>query len=192
MPLTEEHRSWLSGLQSKAGVADTLSSIGTGIETAAADISKTGLDAGKAAIAAGSPGSAPAAPSPAIAKARQAWVATRQKVDTDIGKLHDALSTAFKGHGKHGDLTKAFRDRVDGVLGTLDESLAGKLDAVNSATDQGERAKLVQEAQALIDGYSKHVASDATIAELDKNPFMPLSIQKTVTATLAVLAKTIR
>jgi hypothetical protein len=51
---------------------------------------------------------------------------------------------------------------------------------------------LVSEARSLIDGYSKHVASDETIAALDKNPFVPLSIQKTMTATLAALSKAIR
>jgi hypothetical protein len=44
----------------------------------------------------------------------------------------------------------------------------------------------------LIDGYSKHVASDATIAALDKNLFVPLAIQTTMTATLAAFSKAIR
>jgi len=134
----------------------------------------------------------PPAPSPAIAKARQAWVATRQKVDTDIGNLHTAFSSAFKGHGRHGDITKAFRTRVDTVLGKLDEALAHKLDAVNQATDHGARAKLVEEAHALIADYTRHVASDPTIAELDRNPFVPLSIQKTMTTTLGALSRAIR
>ncbi len=173
MPLTDAHRTWLSGLASKSGGADPFAA------------------APPPASSAAGPGGTPT-PSPAIAKARQAWMATRQKVDTDIGKLHGAFSTAFKGHGKHGDLTKAFRARVDSVLGTLDEALAEKLDAVNSATDPDARGKLVQEAHALIDGYSKHVASDPTIAALDKNPFVPMSIQKTMTVTLATLSKVIR
>jgi hypothetical protein len=44
----------------------------------------------------------------------------------------------------------------------------------------------------LIDGYSKHVAGDETIAALDKNPFVPLATQKMMTATLAALSKVIR
>ncbi|MBV9757510.1 MAG: hypothetical protein JO047_10685 [Alphaproteobacteria bacterium] len=118
-------------------------------------------------------------------------MATRQKVDSDIGNLHNAFTAAFKGHGRHGDLTKAFRDRVDSVLGTLDEALAHKLEAVNAAADPGDRTKLVQEAHVLIASYTKHVANDPTIAELDKNPFVPLSIQKTMTATLTALSKAI-
>jgi hypothetical protein len=126
------------------------------------------------------------------AKARLAWVATRQKVDGGLGKLHDAFTNAFKGHPAEGDVTKAFRTRVDTVLDTLDEGLAHRLDAVNSATDPGLRGKLVQEAHALIGQYSKHIASDPTIAALDKNPFVSLSIQKTMTDTLSALSKTIR
>jgi predicted RecB family endonuclease len=135
---------------------------------------------------------APPQPSPALTKARLVWVATRQKVDSDLGQLHAAFSSAFKAHARQADLTKAFRIRVDSVLDTLDESLAHKLDDLNGAADPGERAKLVREARSLIDGYSKHVASDETIAALDKNPFVPLSIQKTMTATLAALSKAIR
>jgi hypothetical protein len=121
------------------------------IQALRAALAKPGAAAGGAA-----PGPRPQAPapSPAITKARQVWVATRQKVESDIGNLHDTFTAAFKGHGRHGDLTKAFRDRVDGVLGTLDEALAHKLDAVNAATDPGERAQLVQEAHALIAGYT--------------------------------------
>ncbi|MBV9756747.1 MAG: hypothetical protein JO047_06810, partial [Alphaproteobacteria bacterium] len=79
-----------------------------GIEALRAALARAGGPGGTAA-----PGARPQAPaaSPAIAKARQVWVATRQKVDSDIGNLHNAFTAAFKGHGRHGDLTKAFRDR---------------------------------------------------------------------------------
>jgi hypothetical protein len=152
----------------------------------------------------GTPAAQPVAPAPPAAaadtaarnavnaKARLAWVATRQKVDGGLGKLHDAFTSAFKGHPAEGDVTKAFRTRVDTVLGTLDEGLAHTLDAVNGATDPGLRGKLVQDAHALIGQYSKHVASDPTIAALDKNPFVSLSIQKTMRDTLSALSKTIR
>ncbi|HME22297.1 MAG TPA: hypothetical protein VKI44_13310 [Acetobacteraceae bacterium] len=136
--------------------------------------------------------SQPHAPSPAIAKARLAWVATRQKVDGDLGKLHGAFSNAFKGHGRHGDVTKAFRTRVDTVLGTLDEGLAHKLDTLNNAKDPAEHAKLVQEAHGLIDGYRKHVATDKTIEALDTNPFFKVSIKQTMTASLDAIQRAIK
>jgi len=133
-----------------------------------------------------------AAAAPAIAKARVAWVATRQKVETDVGNLHNAFTSALQGHGMADHLAKAFRSRVDTVLDALDESLAETLDAVNQATDPAQRDELVQQAHALIERYQNHVASDPTIAMLDKNPFASLGIQKTMVATLAALSKAIR
>ncbi len=132
----------------------------------------------------------PAAPQ--IAKARVAWVATRQKVEKDLGGLHDAFATALKGHDMETDLVKAFRSRVDTGPDTLDEKLSHKLDELNNATDDAQRSKLVQEAQRILHDYENHVASDQTIAALDSNPFVPMSIQKTMNATLAALSKAIR
>jgi hypothetical protein len=170
-----------------AGAADAVAALRSMLDGAA----PPGTASASQQPAEGSRPAPPPAPSPTIAKARLAWVATRQKVEGDLGNLHGSFAKAFKGHGMERDLTKAFRARVDTVLGTLDETLAHKLDAVNSATDPAQRAKLVQEAHATIQTYNKHVASDPTIAALDKNPFVPLSIQKTMTATLSALAKSI-
>lgn len=138
------------------------------------------------------PTAAMQAASPAIAKARQAWIATRQKVEGDLGKLHGTFASALQGHAMQDELTRTLRGRVDTVLGTLDEALAHTLDGVNGATDPAQRAKLVEDAHALIGRYQAHVASDETIALLDDNPFEPLVIQKTMTATLAALSKAIR
>lgn len=136
--------------------------------------------------------SPPSKPAPANAKARHAWVATRKKVADEVGKLHDTFSSAVEGHGMADELTKAFRERVDSVLENLDEHLAHTLEAVDQATDQGQRAKLVQQAHALVQRYQSHIASDPVVAMLDRNPFVPISIQKTMTTTLSALAKAIR
>jgi hypothetical protein len=50
------------------------------------------------------------------------------------------LAMIDEAHARQGDLSKAFRTRVDSVLDTLDESFAHKLDAVNIATDPTARA----------------------------------------------------
>jgi hypothetical protein len=135
---------------------------------------------------------ATAASAPAIAKARMAWVATRQRVEGDLGKLHGAFTSALKGHSMEQELTRTFRNRVDTVLDKLGAQLSDKLDAINQATDPTQRAKLVQDAHALIAGYQAHVDSDETIGLLDQNPFTPMSVQKTMTTTLSALAKAIR
>jgi hypothetical protein len=140
-------------------------------------------------------GSAPpdaSATAATIAKARTAWTATRQKVQGDLGKLHDQFGSAFKGHEQEDQITKAFRDRVGTVLDALDEGLADALDSVNKAKDPGERAQLVQQARTLLQKYQQHVATDPTIAALDSNPFVPLAVAKTMSATIDALSRSIR
>jgi hypothetical protein len=128
----------------------------------------------------------------AIAKARTVWVATRQKVEGDLGKLHATFSTAFKGHEQEEQISKAFRERVETVLNTLDEELSETLDGVNNAQDPSERARLVTQAHTLLQKYRQHLATDPTIAALDTNPFVPLSVGKTVNATIDALSRSIR
>jgi hypothetical protein len=152
------------------------------------------IDAAPAPAANGT-GTAPALPSPAAVatytKARAAWLATRQKVETDIGKLQTSFSTAFKDHAMAADLETAFQTRVETVLVNLDHELAQKLDAAVKATDPAQHAQMVGEARDVMRRYQDFVASDPTLSELDANPFVPLAIQKTLTATLSVLAKSL-
>ncbi len=75
------------------------------------------------------------------------------------------------------------------MLATLDESLADKLDEATNATDPAARARLVEEAKAIIGRYEAYLSGEPLIADLDANPFAPLAIQQTVSATLAALAK---
>ncbi len=136
-------------------------------------------------------GARPAAGASAFAKARVAWIATRKKVENDIDKLQGAFTAAFKDHPVGPDLGTAFKARADKVLDALDETLAHKLDEVTRATDAAQHARLVQEARQIIQRYETTIASDPTIKALDENPFVPVSIQKTMTATLSTLSKLI-
>ena len=136
---------------------------------------------------------APAAGGGAIyVKSRMAWVATRAKVESDIAKLHGALTLTYQGHGAAETLEKAFQTRVEVMLNALDHSLAEKLDEVNQATDSGQRAQLVQEARQIMQRYESYLATEPLIAKLDANPFVPVAIEKTLTATLAALSKAVR
>ena len=120
-------------------------------------------------------------------KSRMVWLAARKKVDGDINKLHGEFMAAFKDHAKADDIGAAFQKRVGGVMDKLDERLAHKLDEMAKNTDAAQHAKLVQEAKQLVDNYQSYLASEPLIATLDNNPFTPLAIQKTMTATLAAL-----
>jgi hypothetical protein len=77
------------------------------------------------------------------------------------------------------------------VLTSLDETLATKLDEATKEKDPNRRTQLVTEAHGIIDRYQKYLAGDQTIPLLDKNPFVELSIQQTVTATLAALGNAV-
>jgi hypothetical protein len=125
-------------------------------------------------------------------KSRTAWIATRAKVESEIARLHGALSSAYQGHGAAEPLEKAFQTRVEAMLNALDHSLAETLDEVNKALDPGQRAQLVQEARQIMQRYEAYVASEPLIAKLDANPFVPVAIEKTLTATLTALSKAVR
>lgn len=135
---------------------------------------------------------AAAPPAALYTKSRTAWVATRAKVESDIAKLHGALTSAYQGHGAAETLEKAFRTRVDALMTALDESLAEKLDEVNQATDAAQRAQLVQQARQIMQRYESYLAGEPLVARLDANPFVPVAIEKTLTATLAALSKAVR
>lgn len=143
------------------------------------------------AASASIPGAAGGQKIAAFAKARVAWMATRKKVEGDIGRLHGAFNSAFQGHPMGPDLGAAFKARADKVLETLDEALAHKLDEVTRNTDPTQHAKLVQDARQIIQRYEATIANDSTIAALDTNPFTPLAIRTTLTATLSTLSKAI-
>ncbi len=129
--------------------------------------------------------------SPAIVNARKVWLATRKKVESVVDGLHGDFSKALAGHEKSDQLSDLFRKRVDSVLDTLDEALAAKLDEINGAGTPQDREARVKEAHALLERYRAHIEQDETIALLDKNPFTPVEIRKTMATTLAALSKAI-
>lgn len=131
----------------------------------------------------------PAAPK--IDKARSAWLATRQQIERQIEALAKQFEAAFTDHEMADEIAASFKARVESVLHHLDEALSHKLAEVNKAHDAASRAKLVDDAHKLIAKYSQHISSDATIKELDDNPFVPMQLAKTLTTTLSTLSKSI-
>jgi len=125
------------------------------------------------------------------AKSRLAWLAARKKVESEIDKLRSEIVATYKDDGIADQLESSFRTRVAPVLTSLDESLADKLDEVANATDPTVRAGLVAEAKAIMQRYQDYLSSESLIADLDDNPFVPLSIQQTVSATLSALEKAV-
>ena len=111
-----------------------------------------------------------------------------QQVQSDVDVAKAILSTySDRATGLDGK----FRARVAPLLGTLDGSLADKLDAASNAADAQQRSELVEEARQ-IERHRDYLAASPIIADLDANPFVPLAIQKTVATTLAALSNTVR
>ncbi|HEX5328068.1 MAG TPA: hypothetical protein VFW75_15485 [Acetobacteraceae bacterium] len=164
-------------------VISAMATLREGLETARNGLGGNGQDAG------GRTGNGGNGKAKVYAKSRAAWVATRQKIETDIGKLHDEMSSVYQDHGVAEDLEKAFQTHVERMLTSLDASLAEKLDEMNDARDPAQHAQLVAEAQQIIKRYGDYVSSEPIIAAIDTNPFVPMAIQRTVTTTLGVLSK---
>ena len=149
------------------------------------------LNAMPAAPGAGPAASGPPPGSPVFTKARATWVATRRKVESELDKLHAELQAIYKGHGVVADLEKTFRSKVEPMMEKFDESLAHKLDEVAQNADAAAHAKLVEDVKGIIGRYEAFLGSDPLIRKLDDNPFVPLSIEKTLTASLTALAKVV-
>jgi hypothetical protein len=126
------------------------------------------------------------------AKSRLAWIGTRQRMVTDIDKLRAALQAEYQDDPEGTDIMAAFDREVGPVLEAFDASLADKLDEATNAEDPVRRGELVAEAKNIIGKYKAYLDSEALIADLDDNPFVPLSIRKTVGATLTALEAAVR
>ena len=194
----------LAGLGANPAGADAMKTAAVAAQTAlkggdvaaatqSADTLERLLNAAASGGAAGGAAAAkgPAMGSPVFAKARATWVATQKKVESEIDKLHAELQSVYKGHGVVADLEKTFRSTVEPTMSKFDDTLANKLDEVNKNTDPSAHAKLVGEVQEMITQYESFLASDPLIAKLDDNPFVPLSIEKTLTTSLSILAKSV-
>jgi hypothetical protein len=160
---------------------------------------QTALGSSSTAPATGASPAPPGANAPAIdagakaafAKARLVWLAARKKVEADVASLQKELSAAFKDHPDAPKLEAGFTARIEKVMSQLDEELSDKLDEAANATDPARHAKLVGEAKGVIQRYQAFLANDRTLADIDANPFVPVTIEKTMMGTLSVLARTI-
>lgn len=125
----------------------------------------------------------------AHAKAGLAWKATYAKLSGDLDKLTAGFTAAFQDHPQAAELQQAFSAKIDSVLGSLDQSLSDKLSELSQAQDAATHQKIVSDAKAILAQYQQTVANSPILAQIDENPIVPLSLQKTLNATLGTLAK---
>jgi hypothetical protein len=136
--------------------------------------------------------SGPAVGGTTFARSQKAWIAARKRIEDEIAKLHDGVQAACEEHGIQDVLRKSFETKVEPMLDELDESLAEKLGELDRANDPQQHQKLLGEAKQIISRYQAYVNGNPMIAQLDSNPFVPVTIHKTITATLAVLSNSVR
>ena len=149
------------------------------------DLKQTGAAAG----ANTAPKEAAAATAAAIKNSGLAWVATRKVVEDQLTALHGKMTEAYKDHGFGAEIDKVFKSKVEPVLNQLDESLAHALADVGKATGAAQQKQLLDQAQKIVTRYESYLASEQLIKKLDKNPFMDLKIEATLTKTLDTLSK---
>jgi hypothetical protein len=127
------------------------------------------------------------APSIVYTQTRLVWAATRSKVGNELKKLETAILAAYRGRASLPIVTQKVR-KLDQVLAMFDESLNDALDASLNAADPQEKQRFHDEARELIARYQHFLASDPLVQELDGNPFVPIAVKATLTATLATLS----
>ena len=125
------------------------------------------------------------------AKSGQAWAVARGKVEADIEKLRAQLVETYKDDGLAGEIESRFRARVVPVLAALGANLPARLAAASGATDPNARAAQIKEAQDILASCKAFIDSEPLLADLDTNPFVPLTIRQTMSATLAALEKVV-
>lgn len=130
------------------------------------------------------------APKIVYTQSRLAWGATRKKVGAELAKLEKVILDTYKDHRALADVAKGVR-KLDTVLQKFDQSLEDKLDAALNATDEEEKLRWHEEAREVIATYQGYLKSDPIVRELDNNPFVPISVQATLTTTLSTLASKI-
>ena len=158
-----------------------------------------GIEALRAALAAAGNGAGSSAPTDAGAaagaviygKSRLAWLAARQKMVSDIEQLRAAIAATYQDDPAAPEVASSYASTVQPIIEGFDTALADQLDAAVSATDPAKRGELVGQAKATIGRYQTFLDAPL-IADLDANPFLPLTIHATLSNTLAALSKTIR
>ncbi len=131
-----------------------------------------------------------ASPAEVASKSRIAWGGAQRRVEADVEKLRDALAATYAGQAVAAEVDAKFQAKVAPVLSTFDDSLMTVLDKLEEAAE-AQRAPLIAEARAILKTYLTYAMSEPLLADLDANPFVPLTIRSTVTTTLSSLAKTL-
>jgi len=130
-------------------------------------------------------------PSPELVQAPQAWDGARELLATNIGALKQAVRAQLAGQADD------FIDEIDGqlekldrILGRLDQRLTTSLTSAAATRDAAERSSALRESKGLLAEYIKYVGSEPLIDHIDKNPFgVKTELKATLSKSLTQLAR---
>lgn len=127
------------------------------------------------------------------AKARLAWLAARQKAQAELHLLREDILDTYEDDEENTFPDLADRiGQLDQILVTLNESLADTLDAALNAPVDDKRHALHRQAQQQIEQFLAYVEQDPLLANIDNNPFVPVTVRATLHTTLRALAQTLK
>ena len=113
----------------------------------------------------------------AFMTARLLWDDTRQSVQSQLRKLESAIREATKDQ-PYAEEAARNTPLLYEMLETFDTRLSDKLDeALNSAAPE-DRSRRHKEAKGILAEYITYLKSEPIFAELDENPFVPVTIRR--------------
>jgi hypothetical protein len=118
----------------------------------------------------------------AWAAAKAAWTSAIETVDTQLGKLQQALNSS-----DDEELREIGEFGVNGVTGNFKVPLLAVMQDLESAADDARGAH-ARRAAKIAAGFLKHIESATRVQACDENPFgVQVSIRKTLGGALAQL-----
>ena len=126
----------------------------------------------------------------ALAKSVLLWDATRKELMDQLHLLEAAILAQSAGEDDFEEILESVPVLAD-VLAELDTRLSDTLNAIYATTDQAERARLREQAKAVVVEYETYIAAEPLMAALDSNPFVPFDASAKVRLTLSAIASTL-
>src|SRR5262249_30240697 len=114
-------------------------------------------------------------------QSRLDWDKTKNQIHADLGKLETKIRGEMPDEA---DLAAALKDS----LAAFDDRLSDALDSAFKSKNEQDLEKDKAAARGVLKEYLQEIASNAMIKHLDQNPFVPLSVQSSLTKVLSSLA----
>ena len=123
----------------------------------------------------------------AFMTARLLWDDTRQSVQSQLRKLESAIREATKDQ-PYAEEAARNTPLLYEMLETFDTRLSDKLDEALNAAAPEDRSRRQKEAKGILAEYITYLKSEPIFAELDENPFVPVTIRRDLTDALTRIA----